>query len=314
MHLKGTDWENPENRITLTDFNPTRNVCTEVMIGRENAISIQAYERSIYDAIVDAHTVSNVVHTDDPFSATAFARNFIRASWEEYILWEAMEFHDTLFEDEKQHQSYRGTDALESSSKKDNKTVQAYQKLIETRQSLKRLRSFVNGILWSFRCKDSEYLQLQQKEVKESLQQENKLWEFLNEKLQSMEATVGDHMDMYSQRAAMEESFAANRQARSAGQLTKIATVIVPCTFVASIFSMGGKFAAGESLFGVYWAVSIPVTLGLLAWVLYEDLPWAWKKISEWVRGRLFRKSWRKALPWSRQEGESDIEKGEKAS
>lgn len=70
----------------------------------------------------------------------------------------------------------------------------------------------------------------------------------------------------------------ANRHARSAGQLTKITTVIVPCSFVASIFSMGGAFGAGEHLFFVHWARSVTITVALLSWVLHGDIKKMWRK------------------------------------
>ena len=102
---------------------------------------------------------------------------------------------------------------------------------------------------------------------------ESHIWARLHEKLATMETTTSNHMEAYSARAVLEGTFAAyrqaeesreqtleaneqtkiaNRHARSAGQLTKIATIIVPCTFVASISSIGGLFAAGEHLFFVY--------------------------------------------------------------
>ncbi|CAN8103214.1 unnamed protein product [Discula destructiva] len=117
-------------------------------------------------------------------------------------------------------------------------------------------------------------------------------------------------MDMYAQRAALQQAMeaakqtdqankqteeankltaeglkqteAGNRMARSSGQLTKIATVIVPCSFVASIFSMGDEFAAGKSLFYVYWVISMPTTAVLLFWVLCGE--WVlqrWKAADE---------------------------------
>lgn len=94
-------------------------------------------------------------------------------------------------------------------------------------------------------------------------------------------------MEGCSLRAALEESFAADRQARNARQLTWVATVIVPCTFVASVFSMGGSFAAGEDLFYVYWAISVPVTIVLLTWVLQAVIWKRWndqKTKIEWDR------------------------------
>lgn len=105
---------------------------------------------------------------------------------------------------------------------------------------------------------------------------------------------------MYSTRSAMEEAYeakmqtkqadrqttTANRMARSSGQLTKIATIIVPCTFVASIFSMGGDFAAGESLFYVYWIISVSTTVGLLSWILHEDIAGVVEKSKRWMNSR----------------------------
>lgn len=142
-------------------------------------------------------------------------------------------------------------------------TVKKYQQLIETRNSVKRWKLYLNNIMWSFGAR----LPISSGMVNED---DHGLWERLEEKLIRMEAEIAEFMDMFSQRATMEESFAAKQQARSASQLTIIATIVVPCTFVASILSMGGEFAAGQPLFGVYWAITIPATLVLLVWVLYE--------------------------------------------
>ena len=80
-------------------------------------------------------------------------------------------------------------------------------------------------------------------------------------------------MELYSQREGIEQAFASNKQARSASQLTKLATFIVPSTFVASIFSMNGSYAAGEQDFYLYWAISAPITVLLLTWVVIgQDL------------------------------------------
>lgn len=120
-----------------------------------------------------------------------------------------------------------------------------------------------------------------------------------------MEAEIAEHIDMFPQRATLEESFAAKQQARSAGQLTVIATIVVPCTFFASILSMGGEFAAGQPLFGVYWAITIPTTLVLLVWVLYES--------NETCLKFQQRKNQLKSLHFRRiSSGNVDEEKGEK--
>ncbi|KAF4341970.1 magnesium and cobalt transport [Fusarium beomiforme] len=129
---------------------------------------------------------------------------------------------------------------------------------------------------------------------------------------------ITGNMTMYAQRAAMDEAFAtriqahesylqtkaaneqaaaANRTARSSGQLAKIATVAVPCTVAASILSMNGEFAAGERFFFVYWCVALPLTLALLGWVLQKDL-----------------KDWRDTLRKKQKDANGDKEHGSESS
>ena len=48
---------------------------------------------------------------------------------------------------------------------------------------------------------------------------------------------------------------------------------------------MGGNFAAGEKVFPIYWAISLPVTFALLIWVLREEISKAWPRLM--VRRRL---------------------------
>lgn len=65
------------------------------------------------------------------------------------------------------------------------------------------------------------------------------------------------------------------KEARLVSKLTLVALVFIPLSFTASIFSMGGEFLPGSSLFWVYFAVALPVTLIILA------LTW-------WLRGKSF--------------------------
>ncbi|KAK6206032.1 hypothetical protein LQW54_007971 [Pestalotiopsis sp. IQ-011] len=122
------------------------------------------------------------------------------------------------------------------------------------------------------RSRDIEVAAGNKARLQELLSEEKRSWKMIYETACKMESNVAEHMEMWSQSAALEQASAANRSARTSGQLTKIATIIVPCTFVGSIFSMGGRFAAGEDLFFVYWAISIPATIMLLVWVLHDDI------------------------------------------
>lgn len=62
------------------------------------------------------------------------------------------------------------------------------------------------------------------------------------------------------------------REAMLVSKLTLVALVFIPLSFTASIFSMGGDFLPGASMFWVYFAVAVPVTLVILG------LAW-------WIRG-----------------------------
>lgn len=288
--------------VTAADFKPDRQYCVEVNDRFTAGIAAQPVHRHMFDALVKAYSgTQSVEKMDDPFSATVYARTFVLASWEEYIWRRGWKFYDQVIEDEEEQETYSSISALGYVKSQGSSTVK-YQRLMEKRTWLRNERDNLRSILWAFRYRDSMDLDGQEKE-KEKLSQEGKLFMFLDHKLQRLEVVVGNHMEMYAQRAALMQADAANRQARSSAQLTKVATVIVPCTFVASIFSMGGDFAAGERLFGVYWAVSLPVTFALLAWVLWQDTPWL-RRMTERV----------KKMITQRRVRTKDEEKGEKSA
>lgn len=79
-------------------------------------------------------------------------------------------------------------------------------------------------------------------------------WKDLQDVTQILSSRVEDLLETYMQAATV-------RQSISSGQLAAMATVFIPVSLVAAVFSMGGKFAAGESLFWVFWAIATPVAL-----------------------------------------------------
>ncbi|GFP55086.1 hypothetical protein TASIC1_0004071100 [Trichoderma asperellum] len=280
----------------------------------------QPHERSISDAVAKAYNDAPLEVTDDPFSATYVARNCIRAVWEQRVWWDESEVYETVYRNVWNHQINQSSLASEDSENKmviDNQAMSEYQELMRIQEGIRSNRHEIRAIIWKFRLRDKDYLSAGTPEFQNLMEQEAKLWDFLDEKLRYIDDFLNDHMKMYSARSTMEETYeskmqsresmrqtreanrqtaAANRMARSSGQLTKIATIIVPCTFVASIFSMGGDFAAGESLFYVYWIISVPITLGLLFWILHEDVADAVEKSKQWFGWRKRIKSRRKPI------------------
>lgn len=93
-------------------------------------------------------------------------------------------------------------------------------------------------------------------------------WGWLLERITILDEQIGDMIVVYGQRSSVQESKIANDQARSVGRLTALATVFVPFTVTAGVFSMSDDFAAGGDKFWVFWAVAVPLAGVLLVWVL----------------------------------------------
>jgi hypothetical protein len=288
---------------------------TEVLASGSKDRPVQAEHRCMYDTLVNAHDVGMVDHTCTPSSATAFARNLVRSSWEERIHRAEWDLHDQMCDDDNKHRKYQGVSDRAPSSQKRNQNAMWYQEMIEMRREFNLWRRKVKNINHAFLAEEIEPRvgKKLRAAAQLALDRERRSWARLMDKLATMEATISNHMEEFSQRAALEESFATGRQARSAGQLTKIATVIVPCTFVASIFSMGGSFAAGEDLFYVYWTISVPMTVALLVWVVHKEVLEWWKnpEKNSWVDRK---KAALKERMLGKRAEPHDVEKGEKGA
>jgi hypothetical protein len=303
---------NPNNPriIQLQDFNPSyRMAYCEVMLESAGGFA-QPYQRSIFDAIGKVYDDAPLKYTDDPYSATCIVRNCIRAVLEWRVHLDEAEVSERIDLNVWAHQTRQKlltSESVEEERIISERVISGYQHLMATQREIRMTRHDTQATIYTFRFRDARSLPKMNSELENRMKEEIEAWEFLDEKLRYIEEFLNDHMKMYSARSAMEETYeakmqsresmkqtkeanrqtaAANRMARSSGQLTKIATIIVPCTFVASIFSMGGDFAAGESLFYVYWIISVPITVGLLSWILHEDIAGIVEKSKSWINSR----------------------------
>ncbi len=57
---------------------------------------------------------------------------------------------------------------------------------------------------------------------------------------------------------------------QSVNRLAYLGGIFLPFSIVAAIFSMGQEFAAGMPLFYIYWVISLPLSLGVIA-TIYAD-------------------------------------------
>ncbi|KAF2091076.1 hypothetical protein K490DRAFT_62404 [Saccharata proteae CBS 121410] len=272
--------------MELVEWIPESDVCPNITNDPTASFPLQSWGTSMFDNVVEAlhHAKLSSIGVD-PFSASAYARNIIYANWEHRLRSKEVQLSRTVTNDQKEHMSSEYERYTLGTTAKHEDTVRAYQHLMSVREEIKERSSDLRRIIDVFHFAGLRYLAVNEKRLEHAprpphpIERERIMWTFLRDRYQTMEGIISEHMEMYSQRAALTESFAANSQARSSGQLTKIATVIVPCTFVASIFSMGGDFAVGEKDFGTYWAISIPVTFVLLCWVLHEDIQQLWETL-----------------------------------
>ncbi|KAL7923198.1 hypothetical protein ACQKWADRAFT_312306 [Trichoderma austrokoningii] len=310
LHYPDSRPKDPEI-VHLKNFEPSYGIAyREIVLGPARDDFAQPHERSLYDTVAEAYDREALRFSDDPFSATYFVRHCIRAVWEQRVWWDESELLNTVYQnvwDHKISQNSFSSEDFENRMAINNQAMSEYQQLMGTQQVIRLNRHNIRTTIHKFRPRDAYYLAQKNSKFDEYMKEEIESWKFLDEKLRYVEESLNDHMKMYSARSAMEETYeakmqsresmkqtkeanrqtaAANRMARSSGQLTKIATIIVPCTFVASIFSMGGDFAAGESLFYVYWIISVPITVGLLSWILHEDIAGVVEMSKGWIKSR----------------------------
>lgn len=307
-----SDPSNPNhpNIIHLTNAEVfDANFC-EIMLDSAEKDSTQPHERSIFEAVANTYDNVSPKFLGDPFSATYVVRNCIRAVWEQRVCYEESGISRTFWKNVWEHNLTKNlleSEDLGYMNAINTQAMREYQHLMGMQEIIKKLKYNIRATIHKFRLRGTYYLVEKASKFEDYMKEETEDWRFLEEKLQYAEESLNDHMKTYSARSAMEETYeakmqsrestrqtkeanrqtaAANRMARSSGQLTKIATIIVPCTFVASIFSMGGDFAAGESLFYVYWLISVPITVGLLTWILHEDIAEAVYKSKSWFYWR----------------------------
>ena len=57
---------------------------------------------------------------------------------------------------------------------------------------------------------------------------------------------------------------------QSLNRLAYLGGIFLPFSIVAAIFSMGQEFAAGMPLFYLYWVISLPLSLSVIA-TIYAD-------------------------------------------
>ena len=105
----------------------------------------------------------------------------------------------------------------------------------------------------------------------------------LNEKVESLTSVVTGNLSIRQADMSVRQADISQREAKLVSRLTVVALVFIPLSFTASIFSMGGNFLPGSSLFWVYFAAAVPLTFIVLAlaWLL-RGKKWIWV-LRSWI-------------------------------
>jgi len=98
---------------------------------------------------------------------------------------------------------------------------------------------------------------------------ETEVWKSLRNALMTLKTRLDIMLEAYTQAVSVRESIVANKQARQVGYLTSLATLFVPVSFIAAVFSMGGDYAAGQQRFYLFWAISLPIAVVALCSYLF---------------------------------------------
>lgn len=122
-------------------------------------------------------------------------------------------------------------------------------------------------------------------------------FQYLEKKFQATGQKVDKSISLLTTLVAIEEAKQARDENHGVARLSFLAIVFLPFSTVATVLSMQGTYAPGQSQFGLFWIVALSLTavvIGLL--VLYEKVASHWKK---WVARLSVPKLWkrRKILP-----------------
>ncbi|KAL4898783.1 hypothetical protein BDV59DRAFT_207015 [Aspergillus ambiguus] len=89
-------------------------------------------------------------------------------------------------------------------------------------------------------------------------------------------------LNSYLQFVSIEEARSSNKGARSLARINILATLFIPMSTVASIFSMQEQFLPGRQFFWVFWVVSLPILLGFAFIYLKKPL----LSFPAWIAGK----------------------------
>ena len=97
---------------------------------------------------------------------------------------------------------------------------------------------------------------------------------FIHGRLLNLKLRIENLISVVQNTVSNIQAVEATNQTRTTTLLTIIALIFAPMALIASVFSMGGRFAVGEVHFWVYWAFAVPtatiLTVYLGFWMMWS--------------------------------------------
>ena len=225
-----------------------------------SSINQRASDMSLYDEILSIYAEIDHGATADPRTCLAACRHIILTMWKGYLRFRELEyirFNDSSNFGKPLDNLHGWFHTWDTSWRAEAFHSLLYQQLATS--------SIATGLRNAMRVFGVEAPDT----VVDKREKED--WHALQLSVTSLREQLANLINGYSQEASIQESKTSNYQARSVGRLTSLATILVPFSVTAALFSMGGDFQAGQSLFWVFWVIAIPIAAVLYLGISFYE-------------------------------------------
>jgi hypothetical protein len=225
--------------------------------------------KSVFEEVLYAYSNGKYTVTNDPTSCTTVIRRITLSMWIGYLDRMRYVLNNT-------HKQLRGDDG----------NVLWNNWLF---QDITRLKADLEYIL-IFLYRNLKVLQVRLHGTSRSTmidEWEVDEWRLIDARFSSLIRDVDGIASMYTQAASLEAIRAANAQSLSISHLTTLATGFLPLGLVAGVFSIGGEYAVGASRFWVFFAITIPLGIGIALLLFTNIAPRICNKVApqlQWLR------------------------------
>ena len=216
---------------------------------------------SIFDGTLEYYQSAPHSVSEDIRSATFASRRIALCMWRGYLRSREKDFYklnDKMFHDQSPNQPHGWFHTWGVSWR-----IEVFRKLTFGKIVTERANASMCSVLHILGINSDSQIMVDQYESAD--------WQALQDRGASLATKFDNLIEGYVQEASIEES-------RGVGRLTKLATILVPFSITAGMFSMGDDYLVGKPQFWVFWAVVIPLVLllSIMVFTTFISSFWLW--------------------------------------